>query len=97
MVVSGWVALVLSVPVLLLGEFAVRRVRVLDRFNIPAPVAGGLLVALTALAGNLSGLFEMRFENGVSARWWTWLVCTQGEWAAAPVKSVGLQIGRAHV
>lgn len=90
MVVSGWVALVLSVPVLLLGEFAVRRVRVLDRFNIPAPVAGGLLVALAALAGNLSGLFEVRFENGVSARWWTWLVCTQGEWAAAPVKSVGL-------
>lgn len=89
LVITPWVALALTVPVLLAGERLVRRVRLLERFNIPAPVAGGLLVALLVLAGNVTGLLDVRFATGVSARWWTWLVCTGPEWAQSPVKNVG--------
>ena len=88
LVITPWAALALTVPVLLAGERLVRRVRPLERFNIPASVAGGLLVALLVLAGNVTGLFDARFVTGVSARWWTWLVCTGPEWAQSPVKNV---------
>lgn len=88
LVITPWAALALTVPVLLAGERLVRRVRPLARFNIPASVAGGLLVALLVLAGNVTGLFDARFVTGVSARWWTWLVCTGPEWAQSPVKNV---------
>lgn len=88
MTVSPWVAVALALPVLLCGEQIVRRVRLLSRFNIPAPVVGGLLVALLVLAVNLSGVCALRFETDVSQRWWTWLVCTPSEWAQSPVKNV---------
>ncbi|HRR32503.1 MAG TPA: sodium/glutamate symporter [Kiritimatiellia bacterium] len=88
MTVSPWTAVALALPVLLCGEQIVRRVRILNRFNIPEPVAGGLLVALLVLVANLSGLCELRFETNVSQRWWTWLVCTPSEWAQTPVKNV---------
>jgi len=88
MTVSPWIAVALALPVLLCGEALVRRVRLLNRFNIPAPVVGGLLVALLVLIGNLSGVCELRFETGVVQRWWTWLVCTPSEWAQSPVKNV---------
>lgn len=38
MTVSPWIAVALALPVLLCGEALVRRVRLLNRFNIPAPV-----------------------------------------------------------
>ena len=78
----------MAVPVLLFGEYLVGRVRLLDRFNIPAPVAGGLLVALVVLIGNVAGLCDVRFRTDVAARGWTWLVCTGEEWAASPAKPV---------
>jgi glutamate:Na+ symporter, ESS family len=56
---------VLAIPVLLLGEFLVRRTRALARFDIPAPVVGGLLVSLPVLGGNVSGLLEARFQSSV--------------------------------
>ena len=74
MSIPAWFALALAIPVLLLGEVLVRRVPWLARFNIPAPVAGGLLVALLALIGNVSGGFAAKFETSVTAQWWTWLV-----------------------
>lgn len=86
--ISPWVAVALAVPVLLLGELLVRRLHVFGRFNIPAPVVAGLLAALLVLAGNVSGLFAARFETGVSAPGWTWLVCTGPEWVKGPVKNV---------
>lgn len=88
MTLSPWFSVALAIPVLLAGEQIVRRVRVLERFAIPEPVVGGLLVALLVLAGNLSGVFAARFETGVSAPWWTWLVCAPSEWAQMPVKHV---------
>jgi glutamate:Na+ symporter, ESS family len=42
---SAYYTLILAVLVLLLGKFLVQRVRVLRDFNIPEPVAGGLVVA----------------------------------------------------
>ena len=81
MTLSPWISVLLAVPVLLLGEWMVRRVSFLTRFNIPAPVVGGLLVSLVILAGNLSGLWPAQFDTKVSSRWWTWLVTIEPEWA----------------
>lgn len=42
---SAYYTLILAVLVLLLGKFLVQRIRFLRDFNIPEPVAGGLVVA----------------------------------------------------
>jgi sodium--glutamate symport carrier gltS len=88
MSIPAWFALALAIPVLLLGEVLVRRVPWLARFNIPAPVAGGLLVALLALIGNVSGGFAAKFETSVTAQWWTWLVTIEPDWIKAPSRNV---------
>jgi len=90
MTISAWSAVVLAIPVLLLGEFLVKRIGLLSRFNIPAPVVGGLLISLLVLGGNLSGLASAKFETNVTAPWWTWLVTTETEWAKTPAKNVNL-------
>lgn len=90
MTVSPWLPVIAAVPVLMLGEWLVQRVRVLGRFNIPAPVVGGLLVSLGVLAFNLAGAGKLEFATQVSARWWTWLVTIEPEWANAPAKNVNL-------
>ncbi|MBU3537190.1 sodium/glutamate symporter, partial [Alkalihalobacillus clausii] len=46
MSLSPWLLLALALPVLVLGEWLVRRIAFLARFNIPAPVVGGLLVCV---------------------------------------------------
>ncbi len=90
MTIPAWLAVALAIPVLLLGEFLVRRIQLLSRFNIPAPVVGGLLISLVVLGGNVAGWFAAKFETGVSAQWWTWLVLTEPEWIKAPSKNVNL-------
>ncbi len=90
MTISAWFTVALAIPVLLLGEQIVRRVPLLARFNIPAPVVGGLLVSLLLLVGNLTGLFVAKFATSVTAPWWTWLVTTEPEWVKAPAKGVNL-------
>ena len=87
MTIPAWFAVALAIPVLLLGEFLVRRVPLLSRFNIPAPVVGGLLIALLVLLGNLSGWFTVKFETSVTAQWWTWLVTIEPEWVKAPARN----------
>ncbi|MSS72424.1 MAG: sodium/glutamate symporter [Candidatus Latescibacteria bacterium] len=82
--VNPWWVLALACPVLLLGEFLVRRIRWLARFNIPVSVAGGLTVALFVLAVNLSGVARVALQTDVSARWWTWLVTSGAEWTRTP-------------
>ncbi|MBU6302977.1 MAG: hypothetical protein KGS60_15620 [Verrucomicrobia bacterium] len=59
---------------LLTREWLVRRVRVLARFNIPAPVVGGLLLSLLILAFSAAGWLEAKFATQVGARFWVWLV-----------------------
>ncbi len=88
MTIPALVVVMLAIPVLLLGEVLVRRIRVLSRFNIPAPVVGGLLVSLLVLLGHLSGAFAVHFQNNVAARWWTWLVTAEVDWFKAPSKNV---------
>jgi ESS family glutamate:Na+ symporter len=88
MTIPAWYTIALAIPVLLLGEFLVRRVALLSRFNIPAPVVGGMLFALLLLGGNLTGWFVAKFDTGVAARWWTWLVTIEPEWRNAPVKNI---------
>src|SRR6478609_1242043 len=61
MTLSAWFTVALAIPVLLLGEFLVRKFKFLGRFNIPAPVVGGLLIFLAistvlAVAQNLVGV-----------------------------------------
>jgi len=67
----------------LLGEFLVRRVRVLARFNIPAPVVSGLLLSLLVLALNLAG-GDVKFLTKTAASWWTWLISIEPEWVNKP-------------
>jgi len=47
---------------LFVGYALRRRIRVLARYNIPAPVVGGLIVALVALAARSSGLTIFEFD-----------------------------------
>ncbi|HEX5219377.1 MAG TPA: sodium/glutamate symporter, partial [Verrucomicrobiae bacterium] len=90
MTITAWFAVALALPVLLLGELLVRRIRLLSRFSIPAPVVGGLLLSLLVLIGNLTGWFAAKFETGVTTQWWTWLVTVEPEWLKAPSKNVNL-------
>lgn len=90
MTISAWFTIALAIPVLLLGEFLVRRIAVLARFNIPAPVVGGLLLSLLVFAGNLSHVWPAKFDTKIAAQWWTWLVTIEPEWVNAPAKSANL-------
>lgn len=73
---------------MLLGELLVRKIKILKRFNIPAPVASGLLFSLLVLAGVLTGLLVLKLETKVDAQWWTWLLHTGPEWQKRPAVSV---------
>jgi glutamate:Na+ symporter, ESS family len=87
--IPAWALLVLAVPVILLGEFLVRRVRFLSQFNFPVPVVGGLVVALSLLGINIwahaCGKESFQFVSKVNERWWTWLVTPENEWRKAPL------------
>ena len=88
MTISPWLPLFLAIPVLRLGEWLVRRVTFLHRFNIPAAVVGGLLISLGVLAFNFAGPGGVKFTTNVTDQWWTWLVTIEPEWVKAPAKSV---------
>jgi glutamate:Na+ symporter, ESS family len=88
MTLSPWLPLLLAVPVLLLGEWLVRRISFLHRFNIPAPVVGGLLISLLVLLANIAGPGGIKFTTNVTDPWWTWLVTIEPEWVKHPAKSV---------
>jgi ESS family glutamate:Na+ symporter len=90
MTISAWFTIALAIPVLLLGEFLVRRIPVLARFNIPAPVVGGLLLSLLILACNLSNIWPAKFDTKIAAQWWTWLVSIEPEWVNSPAKNANL-------
>jgi ESS family glutamate:Na+ symporter len=92
MTLPAWLPVVFALPVLLLGEWLVKRLAVLGRFNIPAPVVGGLVVSLGVLLYNLSGDGRIQFLTNVTARWWTWLVTIEPEWANAPARGVTLPL-----
>jgi glutamate:Na+ symporter, ESS family len=88
MTISPWVPLFLAVPVLMLGEWLVRRVRLLHRFNIPPPVVGGLVVSVLVLLVNVATPGTLQLGTRVTAQWWTWLVTIEPEWVNAPARPV---------
>lgn len=92
MTITPLLTVLLAVPVLLMGERLVRRIPFLGRTNIPAPVVGGLLVALAVLIANLAADASIRFATSVSTPWWTWLVTIEPEWAARPAKSLSVPL-----
>ncbi len=55
--------LALAAVVLFVGYGIRRRVPVLDRYNIPAPVVGGFLFAALALALRLAGVLTIEFDT----------------------------------
>lgn len=89
---SPWFLLLLAIPILLLGEWLLRRMPALARINIPVPVAGGLLFSAACLCINLSGLASVSFGTKVDAGWWTWLVTPDLEWLARPSKNLNLPL-----
>ena len=50
---NGYYTLILATLVLLLGRFLVKKIKFLEDFNIPEPVAGGLVAAAIVYALNL--------------------------------------------
>jgi glutamate:Na+ symporter, ESS family len=89
MTISPWILLLAAIPILLVGESLVRRIGVLSRFNIPAPVVGGLLVSLVVLALNLSGT-TLQFGTKTTEPWWTWLVTTELDWLKSPAPAADI-------
>ena len=55
--------LALSVLVLLLGKFLRERVRMLEKFCIPAPVIGGVLFAIFTCVCYVTGVAEFAFDD----------------------------------
>jgi ESS family glutamate:Na+ symporter len=78
MTISPWWLLASAVPVLLLGELLVRRVRWLQRFDVPVPVVGGFVVAMIVLILNVTGLTTIDIRTQTDAPWWTWLLRAEG-------------------
>lgn len=57
-----YVTLVCACLVLLLGQFLIKHVGVLNRYTIPAPVAGGLLVAFSLLIVKMAFGWQVKFD-----------------------------------
>ena len=57
----------LAAVVLFAGYGIRRRVGVLDRFNIPAPVVGGFIFAALALTARLTGVLRFEFDTTLQA------------------------------
>ena len=62
MTFSSIETLALTSMLLVLGYRVRRYIPLLDRFNIPAPVIGGFLMAVLILAGRLEGLPDVNFD-----------------------------------
>ena len=62
---NGYYTLILATLVLLLGRFLIRNVKVLENFNIPEPVAGGLVAAIVVYALNFFWGYSFDFHQGL--------------------------------
>lgn len=60
---NGYYTLILATLVLLLGRFLVKRVKFLSDFNIPEPVAGGLVAAIVVYILNLALGYSFNFQK----------------------------------
>ncbi|MDO5685843.1 MAG: sodium/glutamate symporter [Neisseria sp.] len=64
-VLNGYYTLIAATLVLLLGRILVKKIKLLDNFNIPEPVAGGLLVALLVLVLHSVSGFSISIERSL--------------------------------
>lgn len=62
---NGYYTLILATLVLLLGRFLVKNVKFLEDFNIPEPVAGGLVAAVVVYVLNLVWGYSFNFHQGL--------------------------------
>lgn len=62
---NGYYTLILATLVLLLGRFLVKRVEFLEDFNIPEPVAGGLVAAIVVYILNIVWGYSFNFHQGL--------------------------------
>ncbi|MBM4186075.1 MAG: sodium/glutamate symporter [Gemmatimonadetes bacterium] len=81
--------LALAAVVLFLGYAVRKRVGVLDRFNIPAPVVGGFLFAAIALGLRQSGLLAFEFDTTLQAPFMVAFFTTIGLGASLGLLKVG--------
>jgi ESS family glutamate:Na+ symporter len=79
----------LSAVVLFMGYGLRRRVGVLDRFNIPAPVIGGFLFAALALALRQAGLLAFEFNTAMQSPMMVMFFTTIGLGASLGLLRVG--------
>jgi len=64
-ILNSYYTLIAATVVLLVGRVLVKRVRVLNDFNIPEPVVGGLIAALLVLALHQFNGFSIQIEKGL--------------------------------
>ena len=62
---NGYYTLILATLVLLLGRFLVKNIKFLEDFNIPEPVAGGLVAAAIVYALNLIWGYSFNFNQAL--------------------------------
>ena len=82
MTVPPFALLALAIPVLLLGEQLVARVRWLGRLNIPAPIVSGLLVAIAVLVTQRVSPGSLVIADRSASVVWQWLALPQ--WSFNP-------------
>ena len=76
----------MAIPVLLLGEFCAAKIAALRWTNVPAPVVGGLLVALAVLL--FRPVFTIEFATKINASWLTRIFSTEAEWKEGAQQSL---------
>ncbi|WP_201587881.1 sodium/glutamate symporter [Psychrobacter jeotgali] len=62
---NGYYTLILATLVLLLGRFLVKKIKFLEDFNIPEPVAGGLVAAIIVYLLNIFWGYSFNFHQGL--------------------------------
>ena len=79
----------LASVVLFIGYGIRRRVGVLDRFNIPAPVVGGFLFAAAALALRQAGILAFEFDTALQTPFMVAFFTTIGLGASLGLLRIG--------
>lgn len=79
----------LAAVVLFFGYGVRKRIAVLDRFNIPAPVVGGFLFAAVALALRLGGVVSFEFNTAMQAPLMVMFFTTIGLGASIALLRIG--------
>ena len=62
---NGYYTLILATLVLLLGRFLVKRIKFLEDFNVPEPVAGGLVAAIIVYMLYIFWGYSFNFHQGL--------------------------------